>query len=249
MSVSNNKWFALVFVGLYLLSQINGAILPCDSGSSCCNDNSIVVNGVGRVSVQPDIAYITVGATVTAKTTQAATQGVADKIAQIIQILNNNKVPKSDIKTESINIYPQYDYPNGVQTIVGQTASQTLIATIRKIDKNGGDLGKIIDQLVAVDKIQFNGLRFDKENKNDAQKQARKQAFDDAKSKAADLAALSERNLGKALSIIDSTSEASYQAPVQVQAFAMSKSSGPSTDVPVGDLDVYYYLNVKFGLY
>lgn len=80
---------------------------------------------------------------------------------------------------------------------------------MRKIDKNGGDLGKIIDQLVAVDKIQFNGLRFDKENKSDAQQQARKQAFKDAKNKAADLAALSERNLGKALSIIDSTSEAS----------------------------------------
>jgi len=80
---------------------------------------------------------------------------------------------------------------------------------VRKIDKNGGDLGKIIDQLVAVDKIQFNGLRFDKENKSDAQQQARKQAFKDAKNKAADLAALSERNLGKALSIIDSTSEAS----------------------------------------
>lgn len=70
-------------------------------------------------------------------------------------------------------------------------------------------MGKIIDQLVAVDKIQFNGLRFDKENKSDAQKQARKQAFKDAKNKAADLAALSERNLGKALSIVDSTSEAS----------------------------------------
>jgi len=29
----------------------------------------------------------------------------------------------------------------------------------------------------------------------------------------------------------------------------MAKSSGSPTDVPVGDLDVYYYLNVKFGLY
>ena len=77
---------------------------------------------------------------------------------------------------------------------------------MRKIDKNGGDLGKIIDQLVAVDKIQFNGLRFDKENKSDAQQQARKQAFKDAKNKAADLATLSERKLGKALSIVDSTS-------------------------------------------
>lgn len=108
-------------------------------------------------------------------------------------------------------------------------------------------MGKIIDQLVAVDKIQFNGLRFDKEDKTAAQNQARKQAFKDAKYKAADLATLSERNLGKALSIIDSTSEASYQAPVRAQSFV--KMSDASTDVPVGDLDVYYYLNVKFGLY
>ena len=81
MSVSNFKWFALVFMGLCLLSQINGAVLPGNCGSSCCDDNSIVVNGVGRVSVQPDIAYITVGATVTARTTQAANQGVAEQIA------------------------------------------------------------------------------------------------------------------------------------------------------------------------
>lgn len=94
MSVSSIKWIALVFMGLCLMSQINGAVLPGSSGSSCCDDNTIVVNGVGRVSVQPDIAYITVGATVTAKTTQAATQGVADKIAQVIQILNKNKIPR-----------------------------------------------------------------------------------------------------------------------------------------------------------
>lgn len=99
MSVLEFKKVISLFIVLCLLSQINASILPGDCGSSCCNDNSVVVNGVGRVSVQPDIAYITVGATVTAKTTQAATLGVAEKIAQIIQILGNNKIPKSDIKT------------------------------------------------------------------------------------------------------------------------------------------------------
>lgn len=98
MSVSRFRLFACL-LSLCLLSQINASILPTDCGNSCCGDNSVVVNGVGKVSVQPDIAYITVGATVTAKTTQAATQGVADKIAQIIQILGNNRIPKTDIKT------------------------------------------------------------------------------------------------------------------------------------------------------
>ena len=49
-----------------------------------------------------------------------------------------------------------------MQTLVGQTASQTLTVTVRKINKNGGDLGKIIDQLVAVENVQVSGLRFDK---------------------------------------------------------------------------------------
>jgi hypothetical protein len=53
---------------------------------------------------------------------------------------------------------------------VGQNAQQTLSVIVRGIDKNGGNLGSIIDQLVVVDGIQFNGLNFDKEDKSDAQK-------------------------------------------------------------------------------
>lgn len=68
-----------------------------------------------------------------------------------------------------------------MQTLVGQTASQTLIATVRNIDKTGGDLGKIIDQLVKVDGIQFNSLTFDKEDKTVEMKEARRLAFADAK--------------------------------------------------------------------
>lgn len=143
MSISRIKWIASVVVVFCLLNQINGSTIS--GGSTCCEDNSILVNGVGRVSVQPDIAFITVGATVTAKTSQAAVQGVAIKIAQIIAVLKKYNISDADIKTQSINIYPQYDYPNGVQTLVGQTASQFLVAKVKKIDKNGGNLGKIID--------------------------------------------------------------------------------------------------------
>ena len=68
--------------------------------------------------------------------------------------------------------------------LVGQMAQQTLSVTVRGIDKNGGNLGSIIDQLVAVNGLQFNGLTFDKADKTDSQKKARKLAFDDARKKA-----------------------------------------------------------------
>ena len=56
-----------------------------------------------------------------------------------------------------------------------------------------------------MDGIQFNGLKFDKENKSEAQKLARKLAFEDAKKKALEYAGLSDRSLGKVLTINDNS--------------------------------------------
>ena len=75
----------------------------------------------------------------------------------------------------------------------------------------------MIDQLVAVDGIQFNGLRFDKVDKTEAEKQARKLAFENAKKKATDYAVLSERTLGKVLTIVDN---AGSSAPPNVVAYS-----------------------------
>lgn len=166
---------------------------------------------------------------------------------QINQILLSNKIKKEDISTQSISIYPQYDYPDGKMQLVGQQASQTLTVTVRGIDKNGGNLGSIIDQLVKVDGIQFNGLTFDKDNKSAAIKQARKLAFEDAKSKAQDFAGLADRSLGKALTIVDSTGgDSGNNRPFAADNFIAAKSV--STSVPVGALDVVYTVNVRFEL-
>lgn len=69
MKESNYKSVAFVIFAFSFLCLINGAVMGgnCES-TGCCDDNTINVNGVGKVSVQPDIAYITVGVTVTSKT-------------------------------------------------------------------------------------------------------------------------------------------------------------------------------------
>ena len=161
--------------------------------------------------------------------------------------MTSNKIKKDDIKTQSLSIYPQYEYPDGKVQLVGQNAQQTLSVTVRGVDKNGGNLGSIIDQLVGVDGIQFNGLSFDKEDKSVAQKQARKLAFEDAKGKASDYSGLAERALGKVLTIVDDA--VNSPSPLYASANSFSaKVIGASTDVPVGKLDVSYTVNVKFSL-
>ncbi len=50
-----------------------------------------------------------------------------------------------EIKTQQVSVFPQYDYPDGVRTFKGQTASQTLIVTIKNINSSGGIIGPLID--------------------------------------------------------------------------------------------------------
>lgn len=131
--------------------------------------------------------------------------------------------------------------------LVGQNAQQTLTVTVRGIDKNGGNLGSIIDQLVKVNGIQFNGLTFDKEDKSEAQREARKLAFEDAKRKASEYAGLADRVLGKVSTISDNVQNQSGPFYQSADTFA-AKRVGASTEVSVGQLDVSYSVEVKFSL-
>jgi uncharacterized protein YggE len=70
MKASTSKLVLIGLITLCLLVESQTVILPETSGSSCCDDNSIYVNGQGKVSVQPDIATVNVAISVTSKTSQ-----------------------------------------------------------------------------------------------------------------------------------------------------------------------------------
>ena len=96
MSTNNMKQSILLLFSLSLIFQTSANILAGFEGS-CCNDDSVFVNGEGKVSYKPDIAIVNIGVSVTAKTSQKATQGAAEKINQIQEILAKNNIQKADI--------------------------------------------------------------------------------------------------------------------------------------------------------
>jgi uncharacterized protein YggE len=90
-------------------------------------------------------------------------------------------------------------------------------------------------------------LRFEKESRTDAQKLARKLAFDDAKKKAQEFALLSERSLGKVLSI--NYLSFSLSALVEVQNLeTLALKSQVESIVSVGNQEITFNLKVKFSL-
>ena len=86
-----------IIKSLIILTFLLILLKPTRSTDGCCEDNSILISGTGKLSVAPDIAMINVGVQVTASTSKAATQGVATKLSQITKILISNQIDSKDI--------------------------------------------------------------------------------------------------------------------------------------------------------
>ena len=60
-------------------------------------------------------------------------------------LLKKNGIGLSSIETGSLNVFPEYNYLNGKNEVIGQRATQTLIVKVKQIDSKGGKMGIIID--------------------------------------------------------------------------------------------------------
>ena len=201
----------------------------------CCSANTISVSGTGKVTATPDMATLSVGVTELRQTSKEAAAAAAAKTVLILAALARNNVNRGDIQTSQLFINPSYDYPNGTQVFKGQEASQTVTVKLRNIAADGSGIGKIVDDLTAINGVQISGPNFDIENKTPLQKDARKAAFVDANGKAAQLAFLSGRTLGSVLTV---TEGQSYNyAPYGGFALA-ARADSASTPVSVGQLEV-----------
>lgn len=211
--------------------------------------NTITVAGDGKVTVQPDMATITFTVSELADTSEQALANANVKINQVTDILKNNGVAQSDIKTSQFSIYPEYDYSiSGNSTIKGQRASIGVTVDIKGIDATASKATKIIDEVAKIDKIQLGSISFDLENKEAAFSKAREAAYNKAKQKAEDLARLSGVKLLKPVSVTDYSNDVSSPAPIALNATASVAEGSKSTSLSTGDLELSISVNVIFGI-
>lgn len=128
--------------------------------------------------------------------------------------------------------------------MVGQKATQTLSVKVRNLDAEGSAIGFLIDTASYIDGVIINGVTFDKSDPNVGVKQARKAAYDAAKKKAEEYAALTGMRLRKPTRIeaIDGGSI------VPFYTVAASFKGDFKTLVPVKDVTITADVEVSFSL-
>jgi hypothetical protein len=204
----------------------------------------ITVSGAGEANAAPDMVEVDVAVSVLADSVQDATRIAADKADTVSSALIAGGVAAEDIATTEYSIRPEYDYSASNQRLLGYRVSNTVRAKLRDV----ASTGPLLDSVVSAggDETRVNGLGFGVADESPLLAKAREAAWNDARTKAEQLAALSGHTLGKATAITET-----IQGPVlpmpRLMAADMSMSERASTPIEPGSSTVTVTLQVEFG--
>ena len=138
------------------------------------------VSGNGTVLVKSDLAIVTVGVREASADVLVAQATVNEKIAAIKQALLDAGVQETEINTDSINIYANYDYSDNTEVIVGYTANNSL--SVRTTDMD--NVGSLIDAAFVAGANTLDNVQFTVQDDTQAREQALTMAVEDARRKA-----------------------------------------------------------------
>ena len=193
-------------------------------------DNTISATGNSQMTVMPDEAVVYV----MVETHELTAEKAKDENSRISDAVNtallNVNIERKDIQTQNFNIYPEYDWSDGTQTLKGYVASNQLVVKT----KDFGNVGKIVD--AAVDKgALVNSINFDLSNDktNEYKKTVLANASQDAKAKAEAIAAGLGKKLGKLVSV-----QASDYNYMPYPIYARSDMAGGAAEAKVAATNI-----------
>jgi len=208
--------------------------------------HSIQVDGLGRVSIAPDKADLTLSVEVQAKSAEAARDQAAVAMTALIKAVKNENVADKDIQTRYVSLYPIYGQDTA-NKINGYQLANRVIICIRDISK----VSAIIDSAVKAggNPVRIQGINFGIDNPEAALAQAREKAYANARTKAEQYAKLADVTLDRAMHI----SEGAGAPPMPTPYAEMSMLRGAvvasaHTPIQVGEQEVSVTVNVIFGV-
>ena len=197
------------------------------------------VNVVGEASIEatPTLVNISVSIEGEGKDAKLLRQENGEKLAKVIQVINKEEVPMKNFQTDYVSLYKNYDYNT-------KTYQYRISQTVKiKLD-NLAKYETLMDALFEAGVNQINSVTFGIEDSARAklQQEARIAAIDNARKKALLYATSLDQNIGKALTIRE-TSLRDTPANVMIRGAAPS-----NTTLALGSISVNSQIIVTFEL-
>ena len=227
-------------LGLTISTLLLGGIIAVPANAAP-QSRTITVSATGSVKVTPDAVRVNATVTKVAASNALALSEVGTSAAAVRKALLANSISTKDIKTQSLTVYPEYNYTQEKGSVlIGFRGSQSFEIVVR----NAQNAGTVVDAIVDAgsDNLQLNGVTPFVIDSTKALANAQSVAVKNAKAKATSYAKLLGVKLGKVNYLIENSSP-TYSGPLM----AMDKASG-STVVDLGQQEVTVSITVSWYL-
>jgi uncharacterized protein YggE len=240
MITTRTRKIAAALIALTLVGGI-AASLPAEAATAATR--YVTVNSDGSVKVTPDAVRLNANVSVVAGSNKEALAKTSTSAAAVRAALTAAGIAKADIATQSISVYPEYNYTQDKGSVlIGYRGSQGFVVTI----KNAENAGAVVDAVVAAggDNLQIQGVTPFVLDSSKATESARANAVKNAKAKAASYANLLDTKLGRVNYLVENSSPVNYP-PVMAMAKA---ADSEATVVDLGQQDVTVSITIQWAL-
>lgn len=233
---------ALTFGIVSSVRAANVSVMPVTS-----QQTGITVCGHGTSKIKPDQASLQVGVNATASNAQDASNQAAQAMTAVIAALKSNGVAAADIQTSNVSIQPQYDYSSSKQTQIGYMASNSVTATIHKVDS----VGTVVDAVTRAggNRVYVAGIQLSNGDPTAAQMDAQSKALADARRQANQIAQSAGVSLSAPISIQVGGCGTTSPMPIYNSAASSAgKSDSVTTPIETGQNTVAVDVAVVYAM-
>jgi uncharacterized protein YggE len=198
----------LIIAGLLISACSTAqAAPPLQTDGSTAPERSITVTGTGSVTLDPDIAHISIGVQTQNEDAGAAVNENNTSSQEILDTLADFGIADSDVRTTDFSIWPQQEYnEDGTVRRTVYMVQNTVNVTVRDLDQ----LGDLLDAVVTSGANNIYGITFDVADRSAAEAEALEAAVADADTQANILAASAQVERGDVLSMSTSQVPSPY---------------------------------------
>lgn len=223
MTLENWK-YGIIALGLACISL---TLVAASVAQSAEPVNKMQLQGIGQVTAEPDIAFVSATIVETGKTAAQALKMNSNKLNAVFDLLKAKGIEEKDIQTDGLRMSPVFDRPKNRQQapkIIGYQVYNGFDVKISNIDTTG----EILDAIVNAGINQIGQIRFTISDMKPLMNEARILATQNAIEKAE----LYSDSGGFELGDIISFSEHGNRSPQPRAMMEMAKSSALVADAP-----------------
>jgi hypothetical protein len=159
----------------------------------------VSVTGTGEVKAQPDMAYVTLGVEARRPTLAEARTEVNAAVERVLALTRELKIEAKFVDSTRLQVQPDYrwDEKASQQVLLGYVVNRQVDVEMHDLDR----LGALLEKAVSAGVNQMGGARLDSSRRKELEREALRQAVDDARLNADALARAAGAKLGPVQSI------------------------------------------------